>query len=165
MGLRLAVEATSEEGDTSPVGQPHQPFRTSCRKSYQPSTPFWGQSIKAAPNLPTIMSQRQYFKGDKCRICKVRNVTLRAKGHYRSTCYHCNGAGFHGKPWVQFKKSQCEFCGFIPVHPCQLDVDHKDADKKNNHPSNLQTLCANCHRLKTQVNQDFRNCTNSAYLS
>jgi 5-methylcytosine-specific restriction endonuclease McrA len=31
----------------------------------------------------------------------------------------------------------------------QLDVDHIDGNHRNNNPENLQTLCANCHRLKT----------------
>lgn len=47
------------------------------------------------------------------------------------------------------KKSFCEMCNFIPIHICQLDLDHKDGNKNNNSVSNLQTLCANCHRLKT----------------
>ena len=53
------------------------------------------------------------------------------------------------------KGKVCEYCGFIPTHKCQLDVDHIDGDRSNNHPSNLQTLCANCHRLKTHLNNDY----------
>ena len=45
----------------------------------------------------------------------------------------------------------CERCGFIALYPCQLDVDHIDDDRTNNDPSNLQTLCANCHRLVTYL--------------
>jgi 5-methylcytosine-specific restriction endonuclease McrA len=41
----------------------------------------------------------------------------------------------------------CERCGFIPEHLAQLDVHHKDHNHNNNEPTNLQTLCANCHRL------------------
>jgi 5-methylcytosine-specific restriction endonuclease McrA len=36
-----------------------------------------------------------------------------------------------------------------------LDVDHKNGDKKDNREINLQTLCANCHRLKTFLNKDW----------
>lgn len=54
------------------------------------------------------------------------------------------------------KKDKCEDCGFIPVHTCQLDVDHIDGNHKNNDISNLKTLCANCHRLKTYINKDWR---------
>lgn len=47
------------------------------------------------------------------------------------------------------KKDNCEECGFVPKHKCQLDVDHIDENHNNNDPSNLKTLCANCHRLKS----------------
>ncbi|MFL6518165.1 MAG: HNH endonuclease signature motif containing protein, partial [Bacillus sp. (in: firmicutes)] len=49
----------------------------------------------------------------------------------------------------------CEKCGFKAEHPCQLDVDHIDGKHNNNDESNLQVLCANCHRLKTFVNRDW----------
>lgn len=53
-------------------------------------------------------------------------------------------------------------CGFVPVLMIQLDVDHIDGDHSNNDPSNLQTLCANCHRLKTamQLNWHQKKTTN-----
>jgi len=56
---------------------------------------------------------------------------------------------------AKFKKNSCEECGFVPLHSCQLDVDHIDGDRKNNKPENLKTLCANCHRLKTFKSRDF----------
>jgi 5-methylcytosine-specific restriction endonuclease McrA len=52
------------------------------------------------------------------------------------------------------KLPYCEICGFKPDHYCQLDVDHKDGNHRNNDQDNLQTLCANCHRLKTWKNKD-----------
>lgn len=61
------------------------------------------------------------------------------------------------RPWTAFKKDSCERCGFIPEHTSQLDVDHIDGNNQNNDPKNLQTLCANCHRLKTVHNQDWKN--------
>ena len=54
------------------------------------------------------------------------------------------------------KKAYCESCAFIAIHPCQLDVDHIDGNHFNNDESNLMTLCANCHRLKTQTNNDHQ---------
>ena len=60
----------------------------------------------------------------------------------------------HRATYRKNKKDKCEFCGFVAIHSVQLDVDHMDGDRTNNSPSNLQTLCANCHRLKTHMNKD-----------
>lgn len=75
-------------------------------------------------------SKRSVFCSDKCR----RRVVKR--------------------PWIKFRRKVCERCNFVPVHIGQLDVDHKDGNKLNNDPNNLETLCANCHRLKTKSRLD-----------
>jgi formate-dependent nitrite reductase cytochrome c552 subunit len=69
----------------------------------------------------------------------------------RKKCKHCRS---DKRPWRKYKKEKCDHCGFLPIHSCQLDVDHIDGNKKNNHPSNLTTLCANCHRIKTYLKGD-----------
>lgn len=60
-------------------------------------------------------------------------------------------------PHRRYVKDFCEnpFCTATILHPCQLDVDHIDGDNNNNDPSNLMTLCSNCHRMKTYINQDW----------
>jgi 5-methylcytosine-specific restriction endonuclease McrA len=55
----------------------------------------------------------------------------------------------------RFKLDHCERCGFIPEDLVQLDIDHINGDRTNNDSSNLQTLCANCHRLKTKAFDDW----------
>jgi hypothetical protein len=60
------------------------------------------------------------------------------------------------RPYIVHKKDSCEACGFVPEIPFQLDVDHIDGNNSNNDPENLQTLCANCHRLKTYQNKDWK---------
>ena len=76
------------------------------------------------------------------RKCKVKNKDRRV-GNSKQRQYR------------RHRKTFCEKCGFIPVHICQLDVDHIDGNHKNNTESNLQTLCANCHRLKTFQSKDW----------
>lgn len=55
----------------------------------------------------------------------------------------------------------CTICGFEARYKCQLDIDHIGGNRENNEPSNLQVICANCHRLKTQENKDWANSMNS----
>jgi hypothetical protein len=59
------------------------------------------------------------------------------------------------RPYIVYKKDSCELCGFMPEVSYQLDVDHIDGNNNNNSLDNLQTLCANCHRLKTYQNKDW----------
>jgi 5-methylcytosine-specific restriction endonuclease McrA len=67
---------------------------------------------------------------------------------YRNVCNTCHRNG------RRQKGPQCQLCGFVAVDRIQLDIDHIDGNRSNNDPSNLQTLCANCHRLKTKRNKD-----------
>lgn len=59
------------------------------------------------------------------------------------------------RPHVQHKQETCEECGFFAKHRIQLDVDHVDGDRTNNDPSNLRTLCKNCHAYKTAMKADW----------
>jgi len=90
-------------------------------------------------------------------ICACGNPTtsngiVAGRRTYKSVCTSCHRESAHRK----FKKSTCEMCGFIPQWLGQLDVDHIDGDHCNNAVENLQTLCANCHRLKTWRQQCVR---------
>ena len=53
-------------------------------------------------------------------------------------------------------KDHCETCGFVAVHPCQLQLDHVNGDWTINRPDNRQTLCANCHALKSKFEKRAR---------
>lgn len=67
----------------------------------------------------------------------------------------CKEDNKKGRLYRYSKSTACSHCHFVAIHPCQLDVDHIDGNHSNNAPSNLQTLCANCHRLKTHLNRDY----------
>lgn len=53
----------------------------------------------------------------------------------------------------------CERCGFVPEDLCQLELDHVVPRWRggSNARENRQTLCANCHALKTRDDlEDWR---------
>jgi len=82
----------------------------------------------------------------KCDPCSPNYKNRLKKKAERNRTHKYNG---------YIKKSFCEYCSFKALDSCQLDVDHIDGNHKNNNHDNLQTLCANCHRLKTKVNNEF----------
>lgn len=90
--------------------------------------------------------------------CKKNGLSTKGFQKYSKYCNLCEKKFYNLKAnnrrigYAIHKKDICEKCGFIPEHTCQLDVDHIDNNKLNNDISNLQTLCANCHRLKTHLN-------------
>jgi len=95
-----------------------------------------------------------------CSYCGVVPLISAGKNSLGQVNWRCQPAKHREKklklrPWIAYKETQCARCGFVPEHPCQLDVDHIDGNNANNDPSNYQTLCANCHRLKTHKNKDW----------
>jgi len=99
-------------------------------------------------------------------ICSVCNIRVCEKStykprrnkpvkHFKNKCQRCRkGHWGHNKDRFKLELDKCCKCGFIPVDECQLDIDHIDGNNKNRDSSNLQVLCANCHRLKTKLNKD-----------
>lgn len=82
----------------------------------------------------------------------------KGKQYYNKYCAYHNRISYEKKwKFKLHKKDTCEACGFAPENPCQLDVDHIDGNNKNCSPENLQTLCANCHRIKTHLNSEHIN--------
>jgi 5-methylcytosine-specific restriction endonuclease McrA len=99
-------------------------------------------------------------------LCRKNPVAISGKTktgrlRFKKRCVECIKVGrairLNGnRDFVRsHKKTYCEECGFVAAHICQLDVDHIDGNRLNMSPDNFRTLCANCHRLKTQVNGDW----------
>lgn len=79
------------------------------------------------------------------------NGLVNGKRTYKRTCWSCR----RYKHKLYVKSDTCSRCGFVAEWLGQMDIDHIDGDHHNNDPANLQTLCANCHRLKTHVARDY----------
>lgn len=78
------------------------------------------------------------------------------------------GLATGNKIYSHVRQSCCGDCGFDPAKLSRvakykdsdpklynsmiraaLTVDHRDGNHQNNNPENLQTLCSNCHNIKT----------------
>ena len=71
--------------------------------------------------------------------------------------------GIAGWEYKQHRKTYCENLDGRLGFKCtttivdveyQLEVDHIDENHDNNDISNLQTLCACCHRIKTKYRRE-----------
>lgn len=102
---------------------------------------------------PTQFRDKGKGKGRVC-IAKLRE---RAKKYARSEkgklavrvgqrrFYERNGSP--KAPWRKFVKPVCERCGIKPVDIVLMDGHHKDRNRHNNDESNIESVCAFCHRL------------------
>ena len=87
---------------------------------------------------------------------------------WRPYCGRCHkavgGRGTYAEGVTPVKKTYCENkdgrlgfkCTATIIDSCQLDLDHIDGHHYNNTPENIQTICKNCHSLKTKLNGDSR---------
>ena len=115
------------------------------------------------PDWHRITDVDEKSKIGLCQICGTVSVRKRYKKRkdgsdmYRCQNEYSRRRNLSKRPYRIHLKKSCEMCGFMPQHEIQMDIDHIDGNSKNNDLSNLQTLCANCHRLKTFINRDFDN--------
>ena len=103
--------------------------------------------LKIVKRKPLRRENETYLLHRNCNnLCKYNGYKKDGSRKFYKLCSSCCKRKYNDK-WIPKKN---------PSHRCQLDVDHINGDKKDNRESNLQTLCANCHRLKTLVNEDWK---------
>lgn len=89
---------------------------------------------------------------------------------FKNYCSDCNrrmrkglparsGVRFHKKDYCENRDGRLGFTcpvtnGFQLPH-YTLHSDHIDGNRENNHPNNIQTLCAVCHAIKGMQQKDF----------
>lgn len=100
-------------------------------------------------------------------LCACGNLTMKrmpladslGTARYHTVCSACQG---YNRRYArrEYRHGQdlsfCSACGHKAYDSCQMDVDHIDGNSKNHEPSNLQVLCASCHRLKTRLEQNHK---------
>jgi len=95
------------------------------------------------------------FKGKYGRVCVTKVNENNAKRYHTPDHREYMRAYMRTRSLVKKQqtsyrkhvKMTCEKCGWTVPNPVLMDCHHKDFDKKNNDPSNIQSLCAVCHRI------------------
>lgn len=86
-----------------------------------------------------------------------------ADGSYKLTCSHHNRVRYPKMGTNGYeKKNYCENIDGRHGFKCEnklrymeeLEIHHKDGDRSNNDLLNKETLCANCHRIITALQQN-----------
>jgi len=120
--------------------------------------------ISSRANKAKYCSRKCYYKsmalrGNETVSCKHCGTEFMAhKAHNRiycsKACVNKSSKDTWNPNFTTVRKAmvardlikECSRCGFNS-HPSILGIHHKDRNRHNNHPSNLEVLCPNCHSL------------------
>jgi len=124
------------------------------------------ERIVAFEIVNTLWGQELMNTAPTCGMSNCDNPADNAGyGRYHRYCSHHHKRKYRMAGWEykQHRKTYCEnedgrlgySCTAKIVEPrWQLEVDHIDGNRENNSIENLQTLCCNCHRVKTMSRQE-----------
>lgn len=100
-----------------------------------------------------------------CEICKFNPKTrsgkkYKGKRYFKRWCESCRPDKDRGRRKVESHRRHmqmtCQRCGFEAMVKDQIDVHHKNGNHKDNSIENLESLCANCHRLEHAMQRSGR---------
>jgi hypothetical protein len=111
------------------------------------------------------------IKQHQTRICEKEGCNRLAmnKGYLAGTKFvkranycsrHMKDGSYknHTKDYCENRDGRLDFkCKYKNFYFGTLAVDHKNGDHQDNRPKNLQTLCHNCHAVKTQIDYHKKN--------
>lgn len=106
------------------------------------------------------------YANHRAKVLGFKNVTHRKNSKHpylqyrKDYCENRTGDGIWVDPKTRERKRLGDIncvCSATIIDDSQLSVDHIDGNHSNNDPNtNLQTLCHNCHSIKTKVSEDNR---------
>lgn len=104
------------------------------------------------PNCNTTVGQHSKSKNKNKQVCSAHRTNKKSEVDKWKTNNGCaNTDGHYGFPCV---------CSVI-LDPATLDINHIDGKNDNRDPSNVEVLCAMCHRLVTMRNEHHKQLTPS----
>lgn len=133
----------------------------------RPKCEYTEGCTKLAQNQNTTENPRWRKTHGKhiCHSCHVKRLLTLVKKdkskkkHYteyrKDCCENQDGRLGFKCTYVNPSPEQLSKLDLAPDFKGYLQVDHIDGDSSNNNPENLQTLCANCHTIKTNWCKDY----------
>ncbi len=95
-----------------------------------------------------LRGSRGIYCSNKCKSTHKRLLIYKA---IEEGTYQALTSSLLRKYLIEKRGNKCEICGWNTIHPitgnCPIQVDHRDGNGKNNHPTNIRLLCPNCHSL------------------
>ena len=103
----------------------------------------------------TEQPHRPFCQHCKTTLAKFNGLSKHGFNKWHKYCTECSKMLYsENYKHLRHKRNRCDVCGFVAVDKIQLDLVYKDNNINNKSISNLQTLCANCNRLrKKQLKQ------------
>lgn len=98
------------------------------------------------PNCNNTVGQHSKLKNVNKQLCEPHRKTKKSEADKWKMDQGCNNKGQYGFPCTTKEI----------VDPCQLDINHIDGNNNNRDPSNIEVLCANCHRVVTVRNDHHK---------
>ncbi len=125
-------------------------FRVSTRKQIERVCDLCGTLFARRPSSLACSRSGLVFCTRKCKDEAQR------MGRYKAVLFpkhHKDGSCSYRKIAFRHYAAKCNRCGFDAFVGI-LRVHHRDRNRKNNHPDNLEILCPNCHEIDHLLNGD-----------
>lgn len=129
-----AIVANSRRGNTR--------FKVDCA--------WCGKKVELTPGRAAKSKSGMHFCNRECQAAGMAlnsGLEIRRPSHWGTASGSKRSAKKHRAIAFEHYPQECNRCGWDEV-PEVLVVHHRDYEKSNNAPENLEVLCNNCHALE-----------------
>lgn len=129
-----------------------------CCGNYRSKIAAVNHSINHPPNIQCDFCGKSYYQVKSkltrevsrsglhfcSRLCKDQAQRIENGFEEIQPDHYNNGESVYREIAFRFYSKSCNRCGYAK-QPAILEVHHKNCDRSNNSPENLEVLCPTCH--------------------
>ncbi len=125
---------------------------TACSTAYQPTGPAAKYCAPCGKKIKTESARRRSYI-HAVETGRIKNPGVGSGGNQEGSKnpFWKGGIGYGTNIRLKNLKNRCERCPSTK----NLCIHHKDRDRTNNKPFNLETLCRSCHASEHQLHKNF----------